>query len=412
MLFARILRSFVTHGSLRLVSASGRSYDIGNGAGPRLIVRVTTKRAERALCLNPALAIGESYMDGGLVIEQGALIDFLSLLARSYGTSGNNVWLAALERVTRGLKQYNPMGVARRNVAHHYDLSSELYDLFLDSDRQYSCAYFRDVDDSLETAQAAKRRHIGAKLKLDRPGLKILDIGSGWGGMALELARMADAHVTGVTLSEEQHRMSVERAQRAGLANRVHFHLRDYREQTGPFDRIVSVGMFEHVGKRNYPEFFRKLHGLLADDGVALLHTIGYTDAPGPINPFIRKHIFPGADLPALSEILTVVERTGLIVTDVEVLRLHYAETLKHWRERFLAKRERAAQLYDERFCRMWEFYLALCEVGFRYRTTVVFQIQLTRRLDALPFTRDYMVDAERAAGSVVAEPTLARAIG
>jgi cyclopropane-fatty-acyl-phospholipid synthase len=294
------------------------------------------------------------------------------------------------------LKQHNPIGKTRRNVAHHYDLSGELYDLFLDRDRHYSCAYFAHPGDTLDVAQDNKKRHIAAKLLLDRPGLKILDIGSGWGGLALYLARAADADVTGVTLSTEQHKVSQTRSAQAGLADQVRFHLRDYREEYGRYNRIVSVGMFEHVGKRNYAEFFGKLRGLLEDHGVALIHSIGYSDTPGPINPFIRKYIFPGADLPTLSEISAAAERSGLIVTDVEILRRHYAETLRHWRERFVARWNDAAQIYDERFCRMWEFYLALCEVGFRYRTNVVLQMQLTKRMDAVPITRDYMFDWER----------------
>jgi cyclopropane-fatty-acyl-phospholipid synthase len=293
----------------------------------------------------------------------------------------------------RRLKQCNPISRARANVAHHYDLSDQLYDLFLDKDRQYSCAYFTSKDDSLEMAQENKKRRIAAKLLLDRPHLKILDIGSGWGGLGLYLAEETGADVTGVTLSVEQHKIAEARAAAAGLADRVRFHLCDYRQEPGQYDRVVSVGMFEHVGKKNYDEFFAKLNELLAIDGVALLHSIGYADAPAPINPFIRKYIFPGADLPTLSEVFAAVERAGLIVTDVEILRLHYAETLRHWRERFIANRQRIAALYDERFCRMWEFYLVLCEIGFRFRFNMVFQMQLTKRFDAVPLTRDYMVN-------------------
>lgn len=296
----------------------------------------------------------------------------------------------------RRLKQYNPIDRARRNVAHHYDLSGQLYDLFLDSDRQYSCAYFISASDSLETAQQNKKRHIAAKLLLDRQGLKILDIGSGWGGLGLYLAEEPGADVTGVTLSVEQHKVCQARAAAAGLADRVRFQLRDYRQVAGEYDRIVSVGMFEHVGKKNYDEFFAKLNGLLKEDGVALLHAIGSSGAPAPINPFIRKYIFPGADLASLSEVCSAAERSGLIVTDVEILRLHYAETLRHWRRRFMANWQRVVALYDERFCRMWEFYLILCEIGFRFRSMMVFQIQLAKQSDIVPLTRDYMVNWER----------------
>jgi len=257
---------------------------------------------------------------------------------------------------------------------------------------QYSCAYFREPGISLEQAQIEKKRLLTAKLNIDRPGLKVLDIGSGWGGLGLHLAGEAGCDVTGVTLSVEQHRVSQDRARVAGLDGHISFDLRDYREIQGSFDRIVSVGMFEHVGKGNYLEFFSKIRDLLADDGVCVLHTIGRSNEPGPINPFIRKYIFPGSDVPCLSEVLPIVERTGLLVTDIEVLRLHYAETLRHWRQRFQANRARIRELYDERFCRMWEIYLGGTELSFIHQNMVVFQIQLTKRLDAVPLTRDYMV--------------------
>jgi cyclopropane-fatty-acyl-phospholipid synthase len=394
-MFVSLLKSVVGAGTLRLIDAAGRVHLVGDDTPPRATVRLRSRRAAYTLALNPSLAIGKAYMDGLLAVEQGTIYDFLEVLARNY-TPGGHPWLSFLERLSRGLKQRNPVGRARRNVAHHYNLSGEFYDLFLDRDRQYSCAYFARPDDTLEAAQENKKRHIASKLLLDRPGLRVLDIGSGWGGLGLYLAREAGADVTGVTLSAEQHKASEARAAEAGLADRVRFCLRDYREEDGRYDRVVSVGMFEHVGKRNHAEFFGRLRDLLEEDGVALVHTIGYSDAPGPINPFIRKYIFPGADLPSLSELSAAAERSGLVVTDVEVLRLHYAETLRHWRERFLAHWNDAARLYDERFCRMWEFYLALCEVGFRHRTNVVFQVQLARRPDAVPITRDYMVDWER----------------
>jgi cyclopropane-fatty-acyl-phospholipid synthase len=296
----------------------------------------------------------------------------------------------------RRFKHRNLIGRARRNVVHHYDLSDQLYALFLDKDRQYSCAYFTSKDDNLEMAQESKKRHIAAKLLLDQPNLKVLDIGSGWGGLGLYLAEETGAQVTGVTLSAEQHKIAEGRAAAAGLADRVRFRLCDYRQELGQCDRVVSVGMFEHVGKRNYDEFFANLGRLLSIDGVALLHSIGYAAGPAPINPFIRRYIFPGADLPSLYEVFAAVERSGLIVTDVEILRLHYAETLRHWRERFMANWPRISALYDERFCRMWEFYLVLCEIGFRFRSMMVFQMQLAKRSDAVPLTRDYMVNWER----------------
>ncbi len=392
-MFIAILKSLVRTGSLWIIDAGGRLHKLGDGSAPSATIRLASKAAEYRLALNPALTVGEAYMNGALRIEEGTLYDFAAVIGRNAENARSVPWLALLERAGRHLRQSNPMSRARRNVAHHYDLSNEFYAMFLDRDMQYSCAYFRSPDDDLESAQANKKRHILAKLLLDRPGLRVLDIGSGWGGMCLDIAARCDAAVTGVTLSTEQHRLSVARAAAAGVADRVGFHLKDYRDETGPYDRIVSVGMFEHVGKRNYAEFFAKLRGLLADDGVALIHTIGYSDQPGPINPFMRKYIFPGADLPSLSEVAAEVERSGLIMTDLEVLRLHYAETLRHWRERFVARRADVVRLYDERFYRMWEFYLVLCEIGFRMRTNVVFQIQLAKRIDAVPIRRDYMAD-------------------
>jgi cyclopropane-fatty-acyl-phospholipid synthase len=397
-LFTRMLAFVVRSGSLCLIDGAGRTHAIGDGSSPRVTVRLRSRRLSTTLALNPSLSIGEAYMDGALVIEEGTLYDFLEILGRNADRIAVHPWLGLLARLAAHMEQRNPIGRARRNVAHHYDLSDELYDIFLDRDRQYSCAYFNDKTDSLETAQQNKKRHIAAKLLLDRPGLRILDIGSGWGGLALYLAQVAEADVTGVTLSAKQCEVSTARAAEAGLSRHVRFALHDYREQRGQFDRIVSVGMFEHVGKKNYAEFFARLSDLLADDGVALLHSIGDSGSPAPINPFIRKYIFPGADTPSLSEVSVAIERSGLIVTDLEVLREHYARTLRLWRERFLARRAEVAALYDERFCRMWEFYLALCEVGFRYRSAVVFQIQLAKRSDTLPITRDAMWDWERAA--------------
>jgi cyclopropane-fatty-acyl-phospholipid synthase len=302
----------------------------------------------------------------------------------------------ATARMMRRIYQLNPVWRARRNVAHHYDLSDQLYELFLDDDRQYSCAYFRTPENDLETAQHDKKRHIAAKLLL-RPGQKVLDIGSGWGGLAIYLAAESGVEVTGLTLSEEQLKASQRRAAAAGLADRVRFYLRDYREETGQYDRIVSVGMFEHVGVNHYPAFFAKLKGLLAPDGVALLHSIGRMEGPGMTNTWLRKYIFPGGYSPALSEVVPVAERAHLWITDIEVLRLHYAETLRQWRNRFEQNRDRIRALYDERFCRMWEVYLVGSEVAFRRAGHLVFQMQLAKSLDTVPLTRDYMFDWERA---------------
>ncbi|SDF48692.1 cyclopropane-fatty-acyl-phospholipid synthase [Limimonas halophila] len=396
MVLVRLLRSLVHTGSLAIVDATGRRTLVGDGSPPEATVRVRGWTSELAIAANPALKLGEAYMDGRLVVEAGSIYDVLDVVARNLGTVRNGPIMAALEGLGDRLGKAGRLKRARRQVAHHYDLSARLYDLFLDDDRQYSCAYYRAPDEDLDTAQHNKKRHIAAKLNLDRPGLRVLDIGSGWGGLGVYLAETFGAHVTGVTLSTEQLSYSQARAAASPAADRLDFQLRDYREVEGPFDRIVSVGMFEHIGKRNYDSFFAKVRDLLTDDGVALIHAIGFADAPGPINPFMRKYIFPGAELPSLSEVFAAVERIRLWATDAEVLRLHYAMTLRAWRERFMANAADAAALYDERFVRMWEFYLALCEIGFRRRTNMVWQLQLTRRVDTLPITRDYIVDTER----------------
>jgi len=344
-------------------------------------------------------------MDGTLTIEHGSLADFLQICAAGLDALEEGS-LGVIRRYTdhsfRRLQQYNPIGRSRANVAHHYDLSDELYELFLDSDRQYSCAYFRTGTETLEQAQLEKKRHIAAKLLL-KPGMKVLDIGSGWGGLALHLAQLFNVNVTGVTLSNEQLKVSRSRVAEAGLSGQVGFRLRDYRKESGIYDRIVSVGMFEHVGVTHYAEFFAKMKRLLAPGGVALLHAIGRMEPPGTTNAWLRKYIFPGGYCPALSEVVAAIERSGLWITDIEILRLHYADTLREWARRFRENRERARELYDERFCRMWEFYLAACEMAFRSSRMMVFQIQIARQQNAVPLTRDYIFEAEAAMPQVAA---------
>jgi cyclopropane-fatty-acyl-phospholipid synthase len=338
-------------------------------------------------------------MDGRLTVEKGDIAGVLALLMRNLGAGkprGLHKLLRRLRTFRRAIDQYNPASRAKDHVAHHYDLSGRLYELFLDADRQYSCAYFSWPGETLEEAQTAKKRHIAAKLHLHRPGLKVLDIGCGWGGLALDMARDCGADVLGITLSEEQIAVARERADKARLAQSCRFELADYRALRGSYDRIVSVGMFEHVGAAYYDVFFAQARALLAEDGVMLLHSIGRVDGPGSTNSWIAKYIFPGGYAPALSEIVTAVQKAGLIVTDVEVLRLHYAQTLKEWRRRFMANRAEAARIYDERFCRMWEFYLAGSEMAFRHDGEVVFQVQIVRSQHALPMTRDYMLEDER----------------
>ncbi len=401
-----VLAELVEHGTLIFIWPDGKRRIFGAG-GPRATVKLHGRWTPWTIGLRPELAFGEAYMDGRLTVEEGTIADVLEILISNMGTrelpANMRAW-RLLRHLYRPISQFNRATRARKNVAHHYDLSAKFYDLFLDPDRQYSCAYFNEPKMTLEAAQAAKKRHIAAKLKLDTPGLSVLDIGSGWGGLGLELAREARANVLGVTLSTEQLALANQRVAAAGLSERCRFALKDYRDLDGPFDRIVSVGMFEHVGVRYYDTFFRKLHQLLAPDGVALLHTIGRTDGPGATNPWIAKYIFPGGYVPALSEVASAIERSGLYVTDVEILRLHYAETLKEWRTRFLKNWAKAAALYDEKFCRMWEFYLAAAEMTFRYDREVVFQIQLSKRIETLPMTRDYMLDAERKTKSACVE--------
>ncbi len=410
MMLARFLRAVIKSGDLCLIDARGRDWRCGDGTAPHVTIQVHDRATQWRLLVNPQLSAGEAYMSGSLTIERGTLYDFIDLATRNLEHIESHpvhAFFGHLNRLFRRLRQHNPMGKAQRNVAHHYDLSDDLFDLFLDEDRQYSCAYFESDSTDLEQAQLNKKRHIVAKLLLNRRGLKILDIGSGWGGLGLYLAQHGNAQVTGVTLSTEQHKISQQRVADAGLAEKASFELRDYREQTGTFDRIVSVGMFEHVGAGHYTEFFKKVKDLLADDGICLLHSIGRMDPPGTTNPWLRKYIFPGSYAPALSEVLAAVEKAGLWVTDVEILRLHYAETLRHWHDRFQAQRDKTKELYDEKFCRMWEFYLIGCEVAFRRRAQMVFQLQIAKRQDAVPLTRDYIGDWKRgvlAEGSQAAE--------
>jgi cyclopropane-fatty-acyl-phospholipid synthase len=393
-----LLSHLVKIGTLTVYWPDGGQSTYGSGL-PKAAMRIHGRFTPLRLALRPDLAFGEAYMDGKLVPEDGDIAGILDILV----TNMVCTHLPFTVRLWRGIRrwfklilQFNPASRSRRNVAHHYDLSSELYDLFLDRDRQYSCAYFPDPNTSLDDAQIAKKRHIAAKLNLDRPNLKVLDIGCGWGGLALDLARDGLADVLGITLSTEQLALASKRAADAGLEQHCRFELQDYRKVEGAFDRVVSVGMFEHVGVGHYRTFFDRVCGLLSEDGIGLIHTIGRSDGPGSTNAWIAKYIFPGGYTPALSEILPAIERAGLVVTDIEVLRLHYAETLKSWRERFRGDWAKAAALYDERFCRMWDFYLAGSELAFRRENLVVFQVQVARRNDSLPIVRDYMLESER----------------
>ena len=401
MLCGVLFKSLMSWGTLRVFDTRGKLHEYAGTPGPQVTIRLHDSLLHYKIFWNPRLAIGEAYMDGTLTIEDGDriinLIDLmganLSKLEATKVVKFRN-WLTPL---VRPIQQHNPVNRARKNVAHHYDLSDELFDLFLDSDRQYSCGYFETPNDSLEQAQLAKKHHLAAKLLLDRPGLKMLDIGSGWGGLGIYMHQQAGVDVTGLTLSTEQQAYATERVKKLGIEDQVRFDLRDYRLETGTYDRIVSVGMFEHVGVKYYTRFFNKLKSLLAEDGVAVLHTIARWDGPSVTNPWLRKYIFPGGYTPSLSEIFAAIEPTGLNVLDMEVLRLHYAETLKHWSRNFRANRDKVKAIYDERFCRMWEFYLAGAETAFRRQGHMIVQLQIARQQDAAPLTRDYLVDWKRA---------------
>jgi cyclopropane-fatty-acyl-phospholipid synthase len=394
-LLRRFLSQFIRRGSITFTTASGARFTCGDGTGIPVAARFLNPQAQIRILLNPELALGETFMDGSLIVEQGSIADMLAVLMDQPdvlpGWAKPRWWMRYLARHAR---QFNPPKRAQANVAHHYDLDGKLYSLFLDSDRQYSCAYFETPDAGLEEAQFAKKRHLAAKLLIER-GHRVLDIGSGWGGLALYLAETLGANVTGVTLSTEQWQASNARAAERKLARTAKFLLQDYRDTQGRFDRIVSVGMFEHVGVDFYETFFRHCAQLLSDDGVMVLHSIGRSEGPDTTNPWIAKYIFPGGYIPALSEVLPAIERAGLLVCDIEILRLHYAETLKAWRERFMARREEAVRLYDECFARMWEFYLASSEMAFRKQNLMNMQIQLARRQGVVPMTRDYILDAE-----------------
>jgi cyclopropane-fatty-acyl-phospholipid synthase len=392
-----LLRRFVRRGTLRLTTARGTQFTVGDGSGRPVAIRFMSKAAQRRVLLDPELRLGEAYMDGSLRVEEGSIADLLALALGQTRDGMPPHWARPqwmLRYLYRRLQQFNPRTRARRNVAHHYDLDGRLYSLFLDADRQYSCAYFETPDQSLDDAQLAKKRHLAAKLLLKEPR-RVLDIGCGWGGLALYLAEFCNSRVTGITLSHEQWQRAGERAAEKNLSAQVQFRLQDYRDINEQFDRIVSVGMFEHVGVGFYDAFFRKCAELLSDDGVMLLHSIGRSEGPNVTNPWIAKYIFPGGYIPALSEVLPAIERAGLLVTDIEILRLHYAETLKAWRERFLAHRDEVEKLYDQRFVRMWEFYLAASEMAFREQAMMVMQIQLTKRQGVVPLTRNYIAREE-----------------
>ena len=377
-----------------LVDANSKEYKIGKPKKDIPIkLKILDKSLHYKLLLLPDLYLGEAYTNGSAVIENGSITDFLEIAMKNIGRGETNIYAKTIKKVFgtyRYLTNFNFINRSKSNVAHHYDISEKLYDLFLDENRQYSCAYFKNDNDSLETAQKNKMNHIIKKLNL-KNNQKVLDIGSGWGTLAIEIAKQSQCEVTGITLSENQLKYSQNKVKELNLENQVNFKLMDYRELNEKFDRVVSVGMFEHVGRKFYGKYFEKVSNLLADDGLALIHTIGSVMTPRDPHPWITKYIFPGGYTPSLSEVAKPIERSGLIISDMEVLRMHYSHTLRHWKERFLGKKDEVLTMFDEKFYRMWEFYLAGCEMAFKWGDQVVFQFQLTKDLTTAPNTRDYI---------------------
>ncbi|CAM1627975.1 unnamed protein product [Bartonella apihabitans] len=400
----------ITKGNLTIIDSRGVTYQFGDQTGKPIQIRFTSAKWEREVALDPALKLGEAYMNDGFEFIKGDIYSLLETIFESTGPiAENQLWMKAFSFIRTATKRFVQMNTLRRsakNVEHHYDLSGKLYEMFLDPDRQYSCGYFENPNVSLGEAQLAKKRHLAAKLQV-KENEKLLDIGCGWGGLGLYFARVVGANVTGVTLSHEQHGIANQRAKDMGLQDKAKFFLLDYRKLDDAFDKIVSVGMFEHVGIGHYKEYFDHVKRLLKPDGRFVLHSIGRSGEPGATNPWIAKYIFPGGYIPALSEVIPVIEKSGLIITDIEILRLHYAETLKAWREAFLAHWDEAKALYDERFCRMWEFYLAASESAFRWQGMMVFQIQLAHKQDAVPLTRDYITEEEARLKKIDADPNL-----
>ena len=377
-----------------LVDANSKEYTIGKPKKDIPIkLKILDKSLHYKLLLLPDLYFGEAYTNGSAVIENGSITDFLEIAMKNIGRGETNIYAQTIKKVFgtyRYLTNFNFINKSKSNVAHHYDISEKLYDLFLDENRQYSCAYFKNDNDSLETAQKNKMNHIIKKLNL-KNNQKVLDIGSGWGTLAIEIAKQSKCEVTGITLSENQLKYSQNKVKELNLENQVNFKLMDYRELNEKFDRVVSVGMFEHVGRKFYGKYFEKVSNLLSDDGLALIHTIGSVMTPRDPHPWITKYIFPGGYTPSLSEVAKPIEMSGLIISDMEVLRMHYSHTLRHWKERFLGKKDKVLTMFDEKFYRMWEFYLAGCEMAFKWGDQVVFQFQLTKDLTTAPNTRDYI---------------------
>ena len=394
MYLSNFLNRLIKDDGFELIDANSKSYLIGKPKKENPIrFKILDKTLHWKLLINPDLYLGEGYTDGSIVIENGTLTEFLDIAIKNIGRDSANSITNALDkfrRIYRYITNFNLIGKSKQNVAHHYDLSNKFYDLFLDEKRQYSCAYFKNEDDTLEVAQNNKIDHIIKKLNL-KPNHKVLDVGCGWGTLALDIAKKTQCEVVGITLSKNQLEYAQQKAREMNLENQVEFRLEDYRQLSEKFDRVVSVGMFEHVGRKFYSKYFNKVFDFLNEDGVALIHTIGSINPPRGPQPWITKYIFPGGYTPSLSEVSLPIEKSGLIISDLEVLRAHYAHTLRNWKDRFMSKKEQVLEMFDEKFFRMWEFYLVGCEMSFKWSDQVVFQFQLTRKLKATPITRDYI---------------------
>jgi len=394
MHLSNFLNRLIKDDGFELIDANSKSYLIGKPKKENPIrFKILDKTLHWKLLINPDLYLGEGYTDGSIVIENGTLTEFLDIAIKNIGRDSANSITNALDkfrRMYRYITNFNLIGKSKQNVAHHYDLSNKFYDLFLDEKRQYSCAYFKNEDDTLEVAQNNKIDHIIKKLNL-KPNHKVLDVGCGWGTLALDIAKKTQCEVVGITLSKNQLEYAQQKAREMNLENQVEFRLEDYRQLSEKFDRVVSVGMFEHVGRKFYSKYFNKVFDFLNEDGVALIHTIGSINPPRGPQPWITKYIFPGGYTPSLSEVSLPIEKSGLIISDLEVLRAHYAHTIRNWKDRFMSKKEQVLEMFDEKFFRMWEFYLVGCEMSFKWRDQVVFQFQLTRKLKATPITRDYI---------------------
>ena len=394
MYLANYLNKLIKEDGFILLDANSNNYVIGNPKKQNPIkLKLLDKSLHYKLLLYPDLFLGEAYSNGSAVIENGTLTEFLDIALKNVGRNETNTlseFLNKLRGTYRFLTNFNLIKKSKSNVAHHYDISEDLYGLFLDSKRQYSCAYFKNENDDLETAQTNKIKHIIKKLNL-KSNQRVLDIGSGWGSLAIEIAKESQCEVVGITLSENQLEYSKKKTKELNLENQVEFKLMDYRQLDEKFDRVVSVGMLEHVGRKFYKNYFNQVSKLLNDDGIALIHTIGSVNPPRDPQPWITKYIFPGGYTPSLSEVAKPIEKSGLVISDIEVLRMHYAHTLRHWKERFSGEKDRVLQMFDEKFFRMWEFYLTSCEMSFKWGDQVVFQFQLTKKFTSVPTTRDYI---------------------